>query len=123
MMLIQDATNKMNQSETLVFALPITQSIYNYFANLARDKDCSEAGMLWLEIKTYKGTIIVLLPNDDQDDDEAEAVAARFRLVHNRRERIYVVRGTPVPWTRRQMDSAALGSDPRLMVEVDTPEE
>lgn len=123
MMLIQDATNKMNQSETLVFALPITQSIYNYFANLARDKDLSEAGMLWLEIKTYKGTIIVLLPSDDQDDDEAEAVAARFRLVHNRRERIYVVRGTPVPWTRRQMDSAALGSDPRLMVEVDTPEE
>ncbi len=125
MILIPDSTNTNNTSEDLVFTVPIPMARWQEWVNHAVRSASLEQNMAYILmplIPGEKASTIILLADGDQDDDQATYIAARFRLLRDMTGRIYVVRGTYDPWTKAQVQYAAMTSNTRNLLEIDHEE-
>lgn len=131
MILIQDKNNPFNDNETLVFTLPVKMADWHVWRSQCGESKPAQDGVSIAGLKLVEyiqGSVedtgqdtMVLLPELDQTDESVLLAAARMRMVDKFTGRIYVVRGTHVPWTAAALQYAALGADPRLMLEVYLP--
>lgn len=117
--------NKASQ-EDFIWCLPIERVKWNKWFELSKKfKTTTPMGVRYMnrlegrEIKT-----IVLLPADNQSDDEAMTAAAYLRMVKKLSCRIYVIRCADVqPMSKGELINAVMGLDPDTLTEIEEEEE
>lgn len=62
---------------------------------------------------------IIMLPTEDQSDDDVTTACAWLRITKEFNERIYVLRCTDTPLKGAQLVERVIGANPKSMLDVD----
>lgn len=127
MTLIIPDRNKESQ-EDFIWALPVEHVKWNKWYDLSKQFKCvtptAHGGVRYMNRMEGKDVkTVVLLPTDQQSDDDVLTSAAWLRMIKQLSCRIYVIRAGGRPLSRAETINAVVGIDPDTLQELEDEEE